>query len=486
MTISVRVHVQTGDPEKDYRKTYKYENIEGARKKALEILGTEPPSKLDREHNWAINAKDDGRITISGDATISEVLGLDTPAATELPPTETAHTEAPTEKPKRARKAKAAAPELPIEATEPEPAPEPLKCAGCGKHGTESDLIAPPGGRQDERYCGDCADVAPAPEPPAPAPIAPPADEPGDCAPEATAAEYFPMVVHPAASIFPMIDAAGLNRLAMDIKANGMREPLQLWNDPERPGRPVLLDGRNRWKVLLMLGWAADLRKEIQAAKPGEDGIYFRWIEADRSALIHIVISLNLHRRHLTPSQCAMVASSVKEVYATAARERQSAAGHRSGEVLEANLPQAVKPAERAPQARDLAARDLGVSGRSVDAADKVRKDGVPELVAAVNAGKVAVSTGAKATALPPEQQREVAATGKLPTPPKPPKSNPPKSEPVDESRDDDECAALWDRAGEVLQSAVRETPMHKQTALFVEMARDYLGWDIKTSAIKT
>src|SRR5690606_33589017 len=48
--------------------------------------------------------------------------------------------------------------------------------------------------------------------------------------------------VHPAATIFPMMDDERLRELAEDIKQNGQREPIVYWKDQ-------LLDGRNRLKA---------------------------------------------------------------------------------------------------------------------------------------------------------------------------------------------------------------------------------------------
>lgn len=73
---------------------------------------------------------------------------------------------------------------------------------------------------------------------------------------------------------------------------------------------------------------------------------------------------------------------------------------------LEANWPQA----KRAPQSSDLAARDFGVSGRTVRRAGFVMKHGIPELIAAVREGRVAVSAAENVAREPVEFQRRVMA----------------------------------------------------------------------------
>lgn len=88
---------------------------------------------------------------------------------------------------------------------------------------------------------------------------------------------------------------------------------------------------------------------------------------------VGFVISLNLHRRHLTESQRATVAAKLANM----------AQGERTDIEPSANL-QKVSQAD--------AAKLLNVSTRSVAAAAKVIHDGDEDLVHAVERGEVAVS----------------------------------------------------------------------------------------------
>jgi hypothetical protein len=60
----------------------------------------------------------------------------------------------------------------------------------------------------------------------------------------------------------------------------------------------------------------------------------------------------------------------------------------------------------------DQAAQMLNVSTRSVEAAKQVQENGAPELVAAVDSGKVSVSAAAEVAKLPKEEQAKVVAQG--------------------------------------------------------------------------
>ena len=106
---------------------------------------------------------------------------------------------------------------------------------------------------------------------------------------------------HPVANIFPAMDPDDLKALADDIKKHGQREPILL-------AEGKIIDGRSRYAAC-----------KIAGVEP----ITRWWGGADKASLVSFVISLNLHRRHLTPSQCAAVAADVEPFYAAEAKGRQ-------------------------------------------------------------------------------------------------------------------------------------------------------------------
>lgn len=175
---------------------------------------------------------------------------------------------------------------------------------------------------------------------------------------------------HEAANIFPM-DDEHLNELADDIKKNGQQIPIEIYEGK-------LLDGRRRFMACRIAG----VRPSVRNVTP-EDPVQY-------------VLSLNLHRRHLTPSQASMCAARAREIYEREAKERS-----KLDNASKENLPDSIKG-----QARDIAGKAFGVSGKSVDHAKKVIDKGTPELIKAVDSGRMAVSTAAVVASETPEEQK--------------------------------------------------------------------------------
>lgn len=170
---------------------------------------------------------------------------------------------------------------------------------------------------------------------------------------------------HELSCIFPLLSDADLAALADDIEANGLGEPIVLFEGK-------ILDGRNRYRACM------------------SKGIDPRTIQFDGADPLAFVLSKNLHRRHLTESQRAMVAAELANMRHGGNRKDQAA-----------NLPLDRTQAE--------AAEMLNVSGRSVRTAKHVIEEAEPEIVEAVKAGDIPVSTAAKVADLPAKEQRKIA-----------------------------------------------------------------------------
>jgi hypothetical protein len=113
----------------------------------------------------------------------------------------------------------------------------------------------------------------------------------------------FEYPVHPAAMLFPMMNAKALKELADDIKATRLREPVILYQGK-------ILDGRNRLAACKMAG-----------VSPRYEQADFR--EGD--SLISYVVSLNLKRRHLSDRQRAAIAARLTPMVHIEAETRRKA-----------------------------------------------------------------------------------------------------------------------------------------------------------------
>lgn len=175
-----------------------------------------------------------------------------------------------------------------------------------------------------------------------------------------------PMLYHELACLFPMLDNAALADLTEDIRANGVREPIVLYEGK-------ILDGRNRYHAA----------REIGATYPVAE-----YVGADP---LGYVVSLNLKRRHLNESQRAMVAAKLAKL----------PVGVRADTAIAASVP-----------SQEQAATLLNVSPDSIQRARRVQDHATPELVSAVELGAVSVSAAAEVAKLPQPEQAEVVAQG--------------------------------------------------------------------------
>jgi N6-adenosine-specific RNA methylase IME4 len=176
--------------------------------------------------------------------------------------------------------------------------------------------------------------------------------------------------IHPAASIFPMMNGDELAELADDIKTRGLRERIWLMPTPGgwAPYSGAVLDGRNRLAACELAGVEPSYN-----VYRGDDPVGF-------------VVSLNLKRRHLSESQRALVAAKIANL-------DRGANQHSEGPSIEG--------------ASDM----LNVGHASVERAKSVIAKGAPELVAAVEAGAVSVAAAADlAKALSHDEQAELLA----------------------------------------------------------------------------
>jgi len=171
---------------------------------------------------------------------------------------------------------------------------------------------------------------------------------------------------HPYSELFPLLHGKEFADLVADVKANGLREPVWLYDGQ-------ILDGRNRYLACEHAGLTAKTRA-------------FKGNDAEALAF---VISANVHRRHLTESQRAMAAAKIATLGVGANQHREGTA--------------------RAAPSQSEAAATFDVSPDSVQRARKVVEKGSKALKEAVESGEVPVKRAAAVVNLPKPQQLKAA-----------------------------------------------------------------------------
>jgi ParB-like chromosome segregation protein Spo0J len=168
------------------------------------------------------------------------------------------------------------------------------------------------------------------------------------------ARSFIDVPVHPAADLFPMIDGDAFVALINDIKARGQEYPVVMWD-----GR--LVDGRNRYAACR----AAGIRPKIKNTEFKSE------VDATR-----FIVSTNIHRRHLTESQRAMIATELAKLGNGVNKGKEAAS------------------IEAASLSQDEAADAMQVGRSSVQRARQVAEH-APDLAAKVKSGEMKVSKAA-------------------------------------------------------------------------------------------
>jgi N6-adenosine-specific RNA methylase IME4 len=171
-------------------------------------------------------------------------------------------------------------------------------------------------------------------------------------------------VDHPLAALVPPMSPEEFDALSADILANGLFEPIVLYEGK-------ILDGRHRYQACVDTGTEPRFREY-----EGEDPAGY-------------VISSNVHRRHLSASQKAVVALDLERVYAVQARDRQGA----RTDLTSSQSWEKVEPVHAA----EKAAESIGVSKGYVSDAKLIERDG-PDLLPQVSLGLLTI----------PEAKREI------------------------------------------------------------------------------
>lgn len=190
-----------------------------------------------------------------------------------------------------------------------------------------------------------------------------------------------PYQVHPFADAFPLIEGEEFDQLVLDIKKNGLREPIVLNHD-----RTVLIDGRNRYRAC-----------DAAGVDPVYETLGARYAEP---MVLDLIVSKNLARRQMNPGQRAMAALEYERLYAEAVRTeesvRKTTPPHRhASQNTSADLHLSNMQPQYERKSASKAAKAVGASGRAVAQAKAVARE-APDLANKVRAGEVALDAAYK------------------------------------------------------------------------------------------
>ena len=158
--------------------------------------------------------------------------------------------------------------------------------------------------------------------------------------------------VHPAADLFPMMSGDEYDNLVESVRERGFAESVEI------DDKDLLIDGRNRLCASLDVG----VDVHIKRFQPTDTIAY--------------VVDKNLHRRHLTAGQKAMMGTAIERAYAEEAKERQREAGGDRGNQYTGGKVAVVttwsQAAESDQKSRKKAADVVGVGEQSIQRAKTV------------------------------------------------------------------------------------------------------------------
>ena len=178
---------------------------------------------------------------------------------------------------------------------------------------------------------------------------------------------------HPACLLFPPLSGGELQLLADDIRQNGLLQPITTLDG-------MILDGRNRL-----------LACEIAGVKPR----FEEWTGS--GSPLEWAISANLHRRHLTASQRAVLALEVLPLREQEAKERQRLSTGRGKKV-------AKSLATTRGKASQIAAKLAGTNSAYVEQVKGISRK-APELIPEIKNGSLTVAEASRLSKLDSSQR---------------------------------------------------------------------------------
>ena len=234
---------------------------------------------------------------------------------------------------------------------------------------------------------------------------------------------------HELANIFPMLEENELEALRADMDANGQINKIILYQGK-------VLDGRNRYRICEMLGIEPET-----IAYPGDDPI-------------GLVLSQNIHRRHLTVSQRTSLAVECRQLSSTFGKSDTDSTQENTAQNEISDGRGNVTPSMTQAEA----AQAFGVSESNVKRAEKLRRH-APETFQRVRQGELELNTALKQEGIAPTpgEKGEPGKDGKI----RPAKYKPRKKTVAKESALEgaDEIAEMEREIAEFYEACVGKKP---------------------------
>ena len=175
------------------------------------------------------------------------------------------------------------------------------------------------------------------------------------------------LLVHESANFFPMLSSVELDALALDIKLNGLKDPIIIFKKNEFD---YIIDGRNRAMACQKIGVVPE----------------YKYYENDESTIFEYVLSTNLHRRHLSNSQRACLAVNILPMI------EEKKKNDLSKKISMIRLGENV---EKAKRSNEIAAEMFSVGPANVTNAKRIKNHSI-ELFNRILSGELNVAQGLK------------------------------------------------------------------------------------------
>ena len=190
---------------------------------------------------------------------------------------------------------------------------------------------------------------------------------------------------HKIAELFPLMESQEFEQLKADVATNGLREAI--WLHPNGS----IIDGRNRHRACV------ETKTKPRFRTWGGSG-----------SLVSFIVSMNLHRRHLTSSQRAVIALEMLPILETEARERQRTKKPQTNTLLSQQIAEAKSNPEDG-RTTQQAAKMARTNRQYMNDAKKLQVE-APDLLGEIKEGKKTI----------PQAKRELVRRKRRETPPLP------------------------------------------------------------------